>query len=64
MNKKQLHNEISNTIANFETSVCLCKDYAMSKKDFAKYKKKYNDNLEMATRKIKMLMYNAFGGLI
>ena len=64
MNKKQLHNEIGNAIANFETSVCLCKDYAMSNKDFVKYKKKYNDNLEIAVRKIKVLIYNAFGELI
>ena len=32
--------------------------------DFVKYKKKYNDNLEIAVRKIKVLIYNAFGELI
>ena len=53
-----------NAISNFEIEVCLCGNKAMSRKDFKKYKKKYNDALDVATRKVMVLIYNAFGELI
>jgi hypothetical protein len=61
---KKLKREVMNAISNFEIEVCLCNEKAMSKKDFGKYKKKYNEALEKSTRKVLVLFWNAVGGLI
>lgn len=61
---KKLKKDVMNAISNFETSVCLCNEHAMSKKDFKKYKLKYNTELERATNKILTLFWNAVGEII
>lgn len=61
---KKLKREIMNTVANFAVDVCLCNDKAMSKKDFAKYKKRYNEALEKSTNSIIALVWNSIGELL
>jgi len=61
---KKLKRQIMNTISNFEVDVCLCGDKAMSKKDFAKYKKRYNEVLEKSANKIIALVWNSIGELL
>lgn len=59
----KLKRDIANAIANFEITISKPNNYAMSKKDFEIYKKKYNEALKVATQKVFVLMYNAFGKL-
>ena len=61
---KELKRKIMNTVSNFEVGVCLCNDKAMSKKDFAKYKKRYNEALEKSTNSIIALVWNSIGELL
>jgi len=61
---KKLKREIMNTVANFEVDVCLCNDKAMSKKDFSKYKKRYNEALDKSANKIIALVWNSIGELL
>lgn len=64
MKTSKLKRDVMNVISNFEVNVCLCNEKAMPKKDFNKYKKKYNEELEKSTRKILTLFWNAVGGLL
>jgi len=61
---KRLKRNVMNTISNFEVEISMPNNYAMSKKDFQKYKIKYNEALEKATNKVLTLVYNAFGELL
>ena len=61
---KKLKRDVMNVLSNFETSVRLCTEHAMSKKDFKKYKLKYNTALEQSTNKILTLFWNSVGEII
>lgn len=61
---KKLKRQVMNAISNFEIEVCLCGDRAMSKKDFNKYKAKYNKALEKSANKVLTLFWNAVGEII
>lgn len=64
MKTTKLKRDIMNAISNFEIEVCLCGDKAMSKKDFRKYKSKYNNALDKSANKILTLFWNAIGELM